>query len=48
MSEDLMKQCEICKEWYEEDELEDTTEYINGGLGYCCEQCIIDGDMKSL
>lgn len=42
------KQCEICGEWFDEDELQDTTEYINGGCGYCCEQCIEDGDMKTI
>lgn len=42
--EELVK-CDVCEEWFEEDELEDTTEYINGGVGYACEQCRIDGEM---
>jgi hypothetical protein len=41
-------QCEICGEWFVEDELTDTTEYINGGCGKCCEQCIEDGDMVAI
>lgn len=40
------KQCEICGEWFDEDELIDTTEMINGGCGYCCEQCVEDADMR--
>lgn len=40
-----LKQCGICQEWLNEDELYDTTEYINGGCGMCCEQCICDADM---
>lgn len=42
------KKCEICGEWFDEDELQDTTEMINGGCGYCCEQCIEDADMKEI
>lgn len=46
-SEDIeeMQKCEICEEYFREDELFDTDEYINGGCGYCCQQCIDDGDM---
>lgn len=42
------KQCEICGEYFMSDELTDTTEYINGGCGDCCEQCIEDGGMICL
>lgn len=42
------KQCEICGEYFAYDELTDTTEYINGGCGDCCEQCIEDGGMICL
>lgn len=42
------KQCEICGEYFMDDELTDTTEYINGGCGDCCEQCIEDGGMICL
>jgi hypothetical protein len=42
------KQCEICGEYFTSDELTDTTEYINGGCGDCCEQCIEDGGMICL
>ena len=43
-----LQQCEICNEWFPEEELIDTTEMINGGCGFCCEQCIENGDMKEL
>lgn len=48
--EDLeeIQQCEICGEWFNEEELTDTTEYINGGCGYCCDQCIQDTDMVEI
>lgn len=39
-------QCEICHEWFLNEELEDTTEMINGGCGYCCEDCIENGEMR--
>lgn len=42
------KKCDVCGEWFKEEELEDTTEYINGGCGYCCQSCIEDGDMVHL
>lgn len=42
------KQCEICGEYFTSDELTDTTEYINGGCGDCCEQCIEDGEMVEI
>lgn len=38
-------QCGICEEWFREEELIDTSEMMNGGCGYCCEQCVEDGDM---
>ncbi len=41
-------QCSICERWLPEDEIYDTTEYINGGCGYCCEGCIEDADMKPI
>ena len=41
-------QCEICDEWLPEDLLTDTTEYINGGVGYCCEGCMQDADMRAI
>ena len=37
------KQCEICGKYFTSDELTDTNEYINGGCGDCCEQCIEEG-----
>lgn len=40
-----LEQCEICEEWFKSEDLTDTTEYINGGCGYCCEQCIEDSEM---
>lgn len=43
-----LQQCEICNEWFPKEELIDTTEMINGGCGFCCEQCIENGDMKEL
>lgn len=45
--EELSK-CAICEEWFNEDELHDTTEMINGGCGWCCSQCIEDGDMLEI
>lgn len=42
------KQCEICGEYFTDDELQDTTEMVNGGLGMCCEGCIDDGDMVEI
>lgn len=41
-------QCEMCGEWLPEDLLTDTTEYINGGVGYCCEGCMQDADMRAI
>lgn len=38
--------CEICGEWNQE--LTDTTTYINGGCGMCCESCIEDGEMVEI
>lgn len=45
--EDLeeLRQCDICREWYREEDLTDTDGMINGSVGYCCEQCIEDGDI---
>lgn len=45
---DDAKKCEICGEYFLEEELEDTTEMINGGCGYCCSQCIEDNDMSEI
>lgn len=39
------KECEICGNYFTDDELKDTTEMINGGCGYCCGQCINDNEM---
>lgn len=38
-----LEQCNLCGEWF--NELHDTTEMINGGCGYVCEQCLEDGDI---
>ena len=38
-------ECDNCGELIPTDELRDTTEMINGGVGYVCEQCIEDCDM---
>lgn len=38
-------ECDNCENLIPTDELQDTTEMINGGVGYVCEQCIIDCDM---
>lgn len=43
-----MQKCEMCEEYFREDDLHDTEGYINGGCGYCCEQCIQDGDMVEI
>lgn len=40
-----MEQCNICKEWFEEDELIDTEGMINGSVGKVCEQCLEDNDI---
>lgn len=42
------KQCGSCEEWFDADDLTDTTEYFNGGCGDCCEGCIEAGDMKEI
>lgn len=42
------KECEICGNYFTDDELKDTTEMINGGCGYCCSQCIEDNDMSEI
>lgn len=34
--------CEQCGEVNLEDEMRDTTEMVNGGIGFRCEQCIED------
>lgn len=41
-----MRLCDICGEYCKEDDLEDTTEAVNGGVGYACPQCIQDCDIK--
>lgn len=38
-----MDKCEICGE--ETEELFDTTQMVNGGVGYVCEQCLEDYDI---
>ena len=43
-----LEQCEICEEWFSYEDLTDTTEYINGGCGYCCEQCMEDAEMRGI
>lgn len=43
-----MQKCNICEEYFKEDDLYDTDGYVNGGCGYCCEQCIKDGDMVGI
>lgn len=45
--EEAMK-CDMCGEYYPEDDLEDTDEYINGGCGYCCQDCIEDANMVAI
>lgn len=40
-----MKTCDCCGDYFEEDELIDTEESINGGIGYVCEQCAKDNDI---
>lgn len=42
---DELKECDYCGELFKENELEDTSEAINGGCGYLCEQCINDCDI---
>ena len=41
-----LRKCDICDEWFSEDELEDTEGMINGSVGWCCEQCIEDRDIR--
>ena len=41
-----MQECDYCGEWNLSDNLEDTTEMINGGIGYLCPQCIKDCDIR--
>lgn len=41
-------QCDMCQEYYPEDDLEDTEGYINGGCGYCCPDCITDAEMVAI
>lgn len=43
---DKFKKCDICGNEYKEEELYDTEGMINGGVGFCCEQCLIDNDIK--
>lgn len=43
-----LEKCEMCEEWFRSEQLTDTTEYINGGCGYCCEQCIEDAEMVEI
>lgn len=41
-----LKKCSVCEEYFEEDDLVNTEGMLNGGIGYVCEQCIEDGDIK--
>lgn len=41
-----LKQCPLCEEWFEEDELIDTEGLVNGSVGYVCEQCFQDNDIE--
>ena len=41
-------ECGCCGEYYFDEELTDTTEFVNGGCGKCCDQCIIDGGMEEI
>lgn len=43
-----LEKCNICEEWFKSEDLIDTTEYVNGGCGYCCEQCIEDRNMEEI
>lgn len=43
-----METCDMCGEYFKSDDLTDTTEYINGGVGYCCEGCMQDADMRAI
>ena len=38
--------CESCQEYCKEDELHDTEGMINGGIGYVCEQCMENFDIR--
>jgi hypothetical protein len=37
-----LKKCAICDNWEFEEDLTDTTGFLNGGIGYICENCIND------
>lgn len=45
--EELMV-CNICHEYFLENELIDTEGMLNGSVGYCCEQCMEDCDIKDI
>lgn len=41
-------ECDSCGEYYPQDDLYDTTGCINGGIGFICEQCWEDNDIKEI
>lgn len=47
-SEDIqeMQKCDVCEEYFLEDDLTDTEEAVNGGIGYLCDDCLEDCDVK--
>lgn len=40
-----LERCDICEQWYSEEELFDVSEYRNGFNGCCCQKCIDDNYM---
>lgn len=40
------ERCEMCGQWFNLDELVDTEGMVNGGIGYCCDDCCEDGDIR--
>lgn len=40
-----LRECDICGEYVPDYDLEDTTEAVNGGVGYACSQCRQDCDI---
>jgi hypothetical protein len=39
------EKCDVCGEYFPDDYLTDTTEYSHGGVGYACDDCIVNGEM---
>jgi hypothetical protein len=37
-----LEQCEICEEWFKNEDLTDTEGMVGGGCGYACPQCLED------